>query len=345
MTRSRQGHRLRVGVVGCGAMGRKRAGALDGDELVACCDLNGTVAEALARDHGATPTIEFAALLEHQLDVVVVAVTHDQLAAVACSALEAGAHVLVEKPAGIGTADVDRIARAARATGRRAKVGFNHRFHPGIARTLEEAGSGRFGDVMFVRARYGHGGRVGYDREWRMRPELSGGGELTDQGMHLLDLFHELLGPLPLASALLRTQFWSSPVEDNAVLVLAEPDAIDGAWGTFHVSWTEWKNLFSLEVYCRTAKLRVEGLTGSYGTQRLWRYEMRPGLGPPDIEEIAYPPGDPSWVEEWRHFREAVRAEDDRPLLGDLHSARYAWACVEEAYERCGYPRRPTSDE
>ncbi len=343
MTRPGHGQRLRVGVVGCGVIGRKRAEALDGDELVACCDLNGAVAEALACDYGATPTIELEHLLEHRLDVVVVAVTHDQLAAVACSALAAGAHVLVEKPAGIGTADVDRIGRAARAAGRRAKVGFNHRFHPGIARTLAEARSGRFGDVMFVRARYGHGGRIGYEREWRMRPELSGGGELTDQGMHLLDLFHELLGPLPLASALLRTQFWSSPVEDNAVLVLGEPEATDGAWGTFHVSWTEWKNLFSLEVYCRTAKLRVEGLTGSYGTQRLWRYEMRPELGPPDIEEIAYAPGDPSWVEEWRHLREAVRAEDNRPLLGDLHSARYAWACVEEAYARCGYPRLSTA--
>lgn len=345
MTRPRQGQRLRVGVVGCGAIGRKRAGALDGDELVACCDLNEACAEALALDYGATPSMELGDLLERRLDVVVVAVTHDQLAAVACSALEAGSHVLVEKPAGIGTADVDRIARVAQATGRRAKVGFNHRFHPGIARALEEARSGDYGDVMFVRARYGHGGRVGYEREWRMRPEVSGGGELTDQGMHLLDLFHALLGPLPLASALLRTQFWSAPVEDNAVLVLGEPDAPDGAWGTFHVSWTEWKNLFSLEVYCRTAKLRVDGLTGSYGTQHLWRYEMRPELGPPDVEEIEYPPEDPSWVEEWRHLRQAVRAKDHRPLLGDLQSARYAWACIEEAYERCGYPRRRSAAE
>src|SRR5581483_2980358 len=122
------------------------------------------------------------------------------LAENACRALEAGAHVLVEKPAGIGVADVDRIAAAAAQAGRLVKVGFNHRFHPAIMRAVTEARSGRFGDVMFARARYGHGGRLGYEQEWRMRPELSGGGELIDQGMHLLDIFHWLLGPLPLHS-------------------------------------------------------------------------------------------------------------------------------------------------
>ncbi len=69
-----------------------------------------------------------------------------------------------------------------------------------------------------MRARYGHGGRPGYEREWRADPKRSGGGELIDQGMHLLDLSHWLLGPLPLHSALLRTSFWDMPVEDNAVL-------------------------------------------------------------------------------------------------------------------------------
>ncbi len=56
-----------------------------------------------------------------------------------------------------------------------------------------------------------------------------------------------------------------------------------------HVSWTEWKNLFSLEIYCRTAKLQVDGLVRSYGAQRLTRYLMKPELGPPDVDVIDYP--------------------------------------------------------
>ncbi|HEX8158901.1 MAG TPA: Gfo/Idh/MocA family oxidoreductase [Solirubrobacteraceae bacterium] len=329
---------LRVGIVGCGLIGRKRASALDGDELVACCDIEAAAAKALAGDHGGVAVDDIDAVLEHAPEVVIVAVPHDRLAGLAVRALEGGAHVLVEKPAGIGTADVDRIAAAAQVAQRRVKVGFNHRFHPALERLLEEAASGRFGDVMFARARYGHGGRIGYDREWRMDRATSGGGELVDQGMHLLDLFHALFGPLPLASALLRTQYWDAEVEDNAVVVLGAPASRVAPWATFHVTWTEWKNLFSLEVTCRTGKLTVDGLAGSYGPQVLWIFSMSPQLGPPDAEQVAYSAEDVSWLREWRHLRAALVAGDGRALAGDLDSARYAWACVEAAYAANDYP-------
>jgi predicted dehydrogenase len=325
---------LRVGIVGCGLIGRKRAEALDGDELVGCTDPNPEAAAALAADHGGEACGDLAALLALSPDVVVVATPHSLLTDLAIEALRGGAHVLVEKPAGVGTADVDRLIAAEQETGRRVKVGFNHRFHPGLQRAIEEARSGRFGDLLFARARYGHGGRPGYDREWRMDPAISGGGELIDQGMHLLDLMHALLGPLPLQSSLLRTQFWDAPVEDNAVMTLGEER--DGPWATFHVSWTEWKNLFSLEIYCRTGKITVDGLARSYGPQTLRIFTMGPELGPPEREEIAFPPEDVSWVAEWRHFREAIDAGDDRPLRGDLQSARYAWSAVEAAYAKVG---------
>ena len=68
--------------------------------------------------------------------------------------------------------------------------------------------------------------------------------------MHLLDLTHWLAGPLPLHSALLRTHFWDIPVEDNAALMLGEPHGRTAPWAMLHVTWTEWKNLFSIEVYC-----------------------------------------------------------------------------------------------
>jgi predicted dehydrogenase len=320
--------RLRVGLAGCGFVGGKRAQALDGDELVGAYDVDPAAAAAL----GALPFATLDALLAQDLDVLVVAVPHDRLAELAVAGLEAGANVLVEKPAGIGTADVDRIAEAARAAGRLVRVGFQHRFYPGLRRAAELVRSGRFGDVLFLRARYGHGGRVGYEREWRMDPAVSGGGELVDQGMHLLDLVHLLMGPLPLHSALLRTSFWDAPVEDNAALLLGEPGPADAPWALLHASWTEWKNLFSLEVYCRTGKLAVEGLAGSYGPQVLRVYAMKPELGPPDVEETAFSAQDLSWVEEWRDVRAAVRA--GATTLDDLDAARYAWGVIEDAYAR-----------
>ena len=214
---------LRVGIVGCGLIGRKRAAALGADVLVACHDVMATASAGLAADFGGRACGTLDEVLETRPDVVIVATVHDQLAGISCRALEAGAHVLVEKPAGIGVAEVERVAATARAAGRLVKVGFNHRFHPGISRAIGEARSGRYGEVLYLRARYGHGGRLGYEREWRADPHRSGGGEIVDQGMHLLDLSYWLLGELPLHSALLRTQFWSAPVDDNAVIVLGGP--------------------------------------------------------------------------------------------------------------------------
>jgi predicted dehydrogenase len=324
---------LRVGIVGCGLMGHKRAGAMREDELAAAFDVDAERAGALTARHGGTACESLDALLAAGCDVVVVATSHDRLAEIACRALAAGSHVLVEKPAGLGSAEVERVAAAAADASRLVKVGFNHRFHPAIASAVSEARSGRFGPVMFVRGLYGHGGRVGYEREWRARRSLSGGGELVDQGMHLLDISHWLMGPLPLHSALVRTNFWDMDVEDNAVLVLGAREGRDAPWSMLHVSWTEWKNMFSLEIYCRTGKLRVDGLAGSYGAQCLRIYTMSPELGPPDVEEIEYPPEDMSWSAEWEHFRTAIQAPSDQPLLGDLESAAYAWSCVESAYE------------
>jgi predicted dehydrogenase len=322
---------LRVGIVGCGLIGRKRAEALrPQDQLVGCADVVFEPAQLLAADFGGRACAGLEELLELEPEVVIVATSHDQLAALTEQALDGGAHVLVEKPAGLGTVQVEQLGRAAERSSRLVKVGFNHRFHPGLARAAAEVHSGRHGELMHIRARYGHGGRPGYDREWRAQPARSGGGELIDQGMHLLDLIHWIAGPLPLHSALLRTQFWDAPVEDNAALLLGAADDLTAPWAMLHVSWTEWKNTFSLEVYCRTAKLQVDGLVRSYGPQSLRIYRMQPELGPPELEELRFPDNDVSWTAEWEHFAAAIAGEVD--LLGSLADARYAWARVEDAY-------------
>jgi predicted dehydrogenase len=160
--------------------------------------------------------------------------------------------------------------------------------------------------------------------------------------MHLLDLTYWLVGALPIHSALLRTNFWETPVEDNAVLVLGTPTDRGAPWSMLHASWTEWKNEFVLETYCRRAKLQVAGLWGSYGTQTLRTYRMAPELGPPSLEEVAFPAADESFSEEWRHLRSAIQSGKPVQLSGDLASAHYALSVVEEAYRTTGYA--PESD-
>lgn len=331
---------LRVGLIGCGLMGRTRVAALGEDVLVAATDIDPDHSQALVEGHGQGQAVsDVDALLNLGLDVVIVSTPHDRLSELTCQALSAGVHVLVEKPAGVSGADIDRIEQCAAKARRIVKVGFNHRFHPGTAFAIAQARSGRFGEVMFVRGRYGHGARLGYEQEWRLKPEISGGGEMVDQGMHLLDLSYAILGEVPLHSALLRNQFWAAPVEDNAAILLGSANDRSGPWAQLHVTWTEWKNLFSLEIMCRTGKLQVDGLARSYGPQVVHVYTMSPEMGPPVVERIEFPSEDVSWKLEWDHLRHAIMVGDPDPnLCGDLKSARYAWRQVEAAYAAAGTP-------
>ena len=218
------------------------------------------------------------ALLAREPDVVVVATTHDQLAENAIAALEAARTCWSRSRRGSARRRRGRARGRRAARGRLVKVGFNHRFHPGSRARSRRRAPARHGEILHLRARYGHGGRLGYEREWRADPARSGGGELIDQGMHLLDLSHWLLGPLPLHSALLRTALLGHAGRGQRGRPARR--APRGPWATLHVTWTEWKNLFSLEIDCRTASCRSTASCAPTAPQRLTRYLMKPELGP-----------------------------------------------------------------
>jgi len=188
-------------------------------------------------------------------------------------------------------------------------VGFNHRYHPAFQKAREIFESGVLGPLMHIRARYGHGGRIGYDREWRANPALSGGGELIDQGVHLIDLSRWFLGEFQTVEGHATTSFWDMEVDDNTFLSLRTA-AGQTAW--LHASCTEWKNLFSFEIFGRDGKIQIDGLGGSYGTERLTFYKMLPQMGPPETTCWEYPRGDESWACEIREFMRDI-AEDRTP--------------------------------
>ena len=237
-----------VAIVGCGSIGRKRAAALGEARLVACADLDRARAESLARTAAGAAAVDDwrSAVGRADVDIVAVATTNEMLAEIAHAALEAGKHVMVEKPAARSVAEIDPVIAAARRAGRLVRVGFNHRYHPALRKARELFDAGVLGDLMFVRGRYGHGGRVGYDKEWRADPVRSGGGELIDQGVHLIDLSRWFLGEFTVVDGLAHTYFWQMPVDDNAFLLLR---TAGDRMAFLHVSCTEWKNLFSLEIY------------------------------------------------------------------------------------------------
>jgi predicted dehydrogenase len=213
------------------------------------------------------------------------------------------------------------------------RIGYNHRFHPALQQARELADAGVLGPMMFLRGRYGHGGRKGYDREWRADPKLSGGGELIDQGVHLIDLAGWFMGDFAKLDGHAATYFWDMKVDDNAFLSLRTAGG-QTAW--LHVSCTEWKNMFSLELYGRDAKISIEGLGGSYGPEKCTYYKMLPQMGPPETTVWDFPAGDHSWKLELAAFEEDIRT--DRTPSPGLREGIRTLEIVEEIYRTSGYP-------
>jgi predicted dehydrogenase len=238
----------------------------------------------------------------------------------------------VEKPAGRSAAEVASLRSLAKRAGTRVRVGFNHRYHPSLRKARELVDGGALGPLMFTRARYGHGGRLGYETEWRAKPEVSGGGELIDQGVHLIDLARWFLGEFPGAEGVATNYFWKMPVDDNAFMTLRSSS---GQIAFLHVSCTEWKNLFSMELYGRDGKLAIDGLGGSYGVERLVWYRMLPQMGPPETTSWEFPGPDHSWRVEFDEFVDDILIGRE-PAAG-LADAEAALHIVEAIYQRSGY--------
>ena len=320
---------LGVGIVGCGLIGQKRASALAGARVTACVDVVLERAKALARAvPGAQALSDWQTMLERpDVDVVVIATTHDALAEITLAAVNHGKHVLVEKPAARHAAELGPVIEAQQRGGAIVRVGFNHRFHPALRRAKELVEVGAIGDLLYVRGRYGHGGRLGYEKEWRANPALSGGGELIDQGVHLIDLARCFLGEFVDVRGVIHTYYWDMPVEDNGFMTLT---TAMGQVAFLHASCTEWKNHFSFEIFGREGKLGIEGLGGSYGVERLAYYRMLPEMGPPETTIWEYPGPDRSWEDEWAEFATDIRL-GRAPLVG-LEDARAALEIVGGIY-------------
>jgi predicted dehydrogenase len=321
---------MNYAIIGCGLIGKKRlAGLPPGSKLAVACDSNLSRAEALVEiAQAGRATGDFnQAIADPQVEAVIVATVNSALTEVAAAAICAGKHVLVEKPAGISTKQIDELITLANKHDVSVRVGFNHRYHPAFIKAREIFESGLMGEMMFIRARYGHGGRIGYDQEWRADPKLSGGGELIDQGIHLIDLASWFLGEFKKVEGHTATYFWNMPVDDNAFLSL---QTAKGQTAWLQVSCTEWKNLFSFEIYGRHAKLHIEGLGGSYGVEKLFHYQMKPEMGIPDTKVYEFPSSDESWRIELNQFEENI--QNRRASDAGLKEAKAALEVVEKIY-------------
>lgn len=320
---------MKIGIIGCGNIGKKRASYLGENELVAVADISIENAKDVASICGCENySIDYRDVIQRDdIDLVIISTTNQFLSHITHESVLSGKHVLVEKPAGRNSEELIPIIECAKKKGIFVKVGFNHRYHPAFLKAKEMIKSGAIGNIMFIRGRYGHGGRIGYNTEWRSDPNKAGGGELVDQGVHLIDLSRWFLGDLSVDYGFTSTFFWNMPVDDNAFFMLKN-EKKQVAW--LHVSSSEWKNTFSFEIYGIHGKLQVDGLGGSYGVEKLTYYQMLPSMGPPATTVWEYPFEDVSWQMEIEYFVSKI-LKNEAPEA-DIIDAKKALDIVQDIY-------------
>ena len=325
---------FKIGIIGCGFIGYKRSKSLGPKgKLVACADVNINRAKKIALNKKIKVFADWKKLLNiKEIDIVIIATPHNQLSNILLHAYKKKKHILVEKPGSKNLKEIIKIISKVRHSKIKIRVGFNHRYHPSIIKAQEIIASGTIGKPMYLRARYGHGGRLGYEKEWRAKPSISGGGELIDQGCHLIDLSRLFLGEFNKVKGFINTYFYKMPVEDNAFLTLKTNS---NKVAFLHVSWTEWKNIFSFEIFCSFGKLDICGIGGSYGQEQLTLYKMSKKMGIPKQKKWKFKLKDVSWEKEINEFYDDIIY--NRKPKSNLNDAYQTLKIINKIYRNSKY--------
>lgn len=245
--------KLRVGIIGCGMITKVRHApeyAENGNcEIVAFYDKDETRAKALAEEYGAECCTSVDELLALDIDAVSVCVANAQHAEITIRALEAGKHVLCEKPMAVTLDECIAMVEAAERTGKILMIGHNQRYAKAHQKAHELIKEGAIGKVLSFETKFGHGGPeiwTGTGNTWFFDKKQAGFGAMADLGIHKTDLIHYLIGePITSVYAIINTLDKRYPdgsligVDDNA-FCLMQTDS--GVTGILHASWTFYGN-------------------------------------------------------------------------------------------------------
>ena len=299
---------LSVAIIGAGGIGRIRANSIRESKTALVSrivDVDRKRAEELAEAlHARSCTDWREAVSDPKIDCVVVSTPTKFHAEIVKGALEGGKHVLCEKPLARNVQEARAVADAAQRTGRVLKTGFNYREMAHVRKAQELLRAGAIGAPHFLRCRYGHGGRPQYEDHWCTDSDMSGGGVLQEQGIHILDLTRILLGEPVRVMAQMRRYFWPfRGTEDNCFCAL---ETATDQVAQIHVSWTQWKNILEIEVFGPDGYLRLEGRDGHYGPQRLTFGKRNATHGKPEEQVFTFDGAESSWNLEWQTFTAMV---------------------------------------
>lgn len=324
---------LNIGIIGFGKMGQTRQEAIvaTGKGVVVVAH------DPFAENFGGIPSVATPeeVITDPRVDTIFVATPNHQNRPLTIAALKAGKHVFCEKPPAFTVAEVLEIQEAEKASGRKLMYGFNHRHHGSIRAMKALVDSGKYGRLLWMRGRYGKSVDKNYFSTWRADKELAGGGILLDQGIHMLDLFLLMAGDFDEIQGMVSSLYWKlDGIEDNVFVNLRNRST--GVVASLHSTMTQWRHLFSFEVFLERGHMVLNGLktqSGSYGDEVLNVSKNRtvaPAATWEDEEQIVYH-ADSSWRDETEYFLDCIR--ENRPITnGNSDDALKVMRVIDRVY-------------
>lgn len=332
---------MKAGIIGYGKMGQIRAKALREDgrvEVSKVYDVN----PVQGGDAELSVDSEEDILNDPEISIVFVCAPNFRIVPLVKAGLRAGKHVFSEKPPAFNSEEMISIIEVEKDTGGTLMYGFNHRHHESIKKAREEINSGRYGKILWMRGRYGKNVDEEFFKGWRADSKLAGGGIFLDQGIHMLDLFLHFAEDFDEVQAFVSNVFWKLDLEDNVFAIFRNNN--NGIVASLHSTMTQWRHLFSLEIFLERGHFVLNGLktssgmygdeelvvatndqAGSHGEEKKYRFEI-----------------DTSWASEIAHFVDSI--ESGQPIKhGTSAEALKLMKVVDDVYSSDKRYQRPIS--
>ena len=337
---SNSNHKLKVGIIGYGVVGKKRHSILKKYKqlkVIAASDVNHQSLLGLPKN--VQTFSDYRDLIkESNCNVVFISVPNRFAADATKLALKNGMHVFCEKPPARSSKELIPIKNLFKRKNLKLKYGFNHRYHSSILKASEIINSKKLGKIVAMRGMYGKSKIISFDQsDWRSKRSEAGGGILLDQGIHMLDLMLFFAKEKFIkVFSVIKNDFWNHDVEDNAFALM---ETSSGIVAQLHSSATQWRHKFNLEIILEKGALVFGGLlTGSksYGEETLTLIQAKPDTDKGIPKERTYKFNrDISWAEEIKEFIGAIEGNHNI-LHGTFEEAIATMKLIEQIYKADG---------
>lgn len=324
---------IKIGIIGYGKMGRIRHELINssGAEVIQICD-------SIELDIPNFTCDPYEIINNDSVEAIFIGTPNFIIKDLVIASLKQGKHVFAEKPPGVSLQEVLEMKEtSALYPHLKLKFGFNHRYHQTVKLAKEKICSGNYGEILWMRGRYGKSVDEDYQNTWRAKKEMAGGGILLDQGIHMLDLMLNFVDDFDEVKSFCQKQYWGLDIEDNVFAMFRNKK---GQTASMHSTMTQWRNLFSLEIFLERGYMVLNGLLTSSKTyttkngQENLTISLNRSPAPAakhDSEERHCFDEDFSFEEEVAEFVECIRENKDI-RIGTLADAEKIMTLVEKIY-------------